>query len=204
MTDETVELDEPVDAPVEDITPKKVRKRTKAGTFEPTMDIADYEDTIRELRDEAAKLRKRQTEDDNVKAEKLAEERIKVAREDAIKAAQEQLDQFKKEMQETAKARVLKSELKAAATKANVIDFEDLFAVMRNLDQVQYSEDGDVTNAAELIEEIKSKKPHLFASFTTSSTSQPPRATGKPPIEKIALTMSREDYERGKKMLDQI
>src|SRR5882672_7116014 len=149
-------VEEVLDTPVveEQQTPQKTRKRTVKGQFEPTMNIVDYEDAIRQLRDENASLRKRQEAESSAKAEKLAEERIKTAKEDAVKAAQEQLDQFKIEMREQSKNRVLKSELKAAAIRAGVIDFDDLFAVMRNLDDAKFDEEGELTNAAELVAQV--------------------------------------------------
>ena len=204
MTEDTEAVEAEVVDPIEiddlvEPQEKPVRRRKPP-------EIKDPDDAILELREENKKLRKKLEVDSMAKAEKLAEERIKVAREEAVAEAQKKLDERIKEMEERSKSRVMKSELKASAARAGVADFEDLFAVMQHLNfvgKIEFDPDGNVTNANEVIAELKTSKPHLFAGVSTSSTTAPPQARQQV-VDRPALQMSKADYERAKHALNRM
>ena len=201
MTEETeVQETESVDPveidPIPETAPKTKVTRRKA----PVID--DPDDAILELRKENEKLRKKLEADSTAKAEKMAEERIKTAKAEAVADAQAKLDERIVEMEERAKARVLKSELKAAAVRAGVVDFDDLFVIMqKDLKKVEYNDDGDIANANEMIAEVKKTKAHLFTGVNTSSTTTAPQARPHV-VDKPALQMSKDDYDRAKQRLN--
>lgn len=187
---EPTEVDEPV-----------VVKSAKRTVRAKEPEIRDPNDAILELRRENERLRKTLEEASEAKAQEMAEQRIKEAEERAKAEAQKLLDDRLKEMDRQAKNRVMKAELKAQATRAGVVDFDDLYEILKRdaLSKVQFSDDGDVINAGELIAELKQAKPYLFTGVSTSSATVPPEAakpSGKP--EKVALKMSRAEYEASK------
>ena len=203
MTDELeVQEAEPVD-PIEiEQEPTEIASKPKARTRKPP-EITDPDDAILELRAENQKLRKKLQADSNVKAEKLAEERIKVAREEAVAEAQRKLDERIVEMEERARSRVLKAEVRSAAQRAGVADFDDLYAVMNAtnvLKKIEFDTDGNVVNVGDVIAEMKTAKPHLFAGVSTSSTTTAPQSR-QHVEDKPVLKMSKEDYEKAKQRL---
>jgi hypothetical protein len=206
MTEDTVVVEtetETVDVdPVED--PQTQAEAKPRARRKP--EIKDPDDAVLELRRENERLRKRLEKDTAEKAEKLAEERILIAKEEAVADAQKTLDERIVEMEARARARVLKSEVKAAAIRAGVADFDDLYAVMTHSDllsKVEFDDDGNVMNVGEVIAGLKTAKPHLFAGVSTSSTSTPPQS--KPHVvDRPALSMTKEDYERAKARLNQL
>lgn len=196
MTDESLqalhadpETETEVETEVEAKVEPKKPARSPRGTF-----IKDSNDAILELRHENANLRKRLDEIAEEKAQQLAEERIAQAREEAKTAASKLLDDYVKSAEEKTRARVLRAELKAAATRAGVVEFDDAFVIMqRNLGDVKYDDDGNVTNAVEIVAAFKESKPYLFQGVNTTSTTPTPN-TRQTFTEKSALEMTRDEY----------
>lgn len=188
---EVVETTTPIDdaPPVE----PKVAKRKPI--------IRDPDDAILELRKENESLRKRLDSVSEEKAKALAEERIALAKTEAREEAQRLLDARIVELEGKSQQRIVRAELKAYATKAGAIDFDDLYLVMSRDMKVEFDTDGNVTNAAELIANIKDKKPHLFSQVSTSSTAPAPVARREEAIEKTALNMSKEEYAKARRQL---
>ena len=80
------------------------------------------------------------------------------------------------ERESVLKERYTTSELKAVATKANIIDPDVLKLMDRS--GATYDDDGQITNASDLIEAFKASKPHLFSSQTSAGVHVPaPKAT---------------------------
>jgi hypothetical protein len=97
-----------------------------------------------------------------------------------------------------AKERLTTAELKAQAMKYNIVDADDLKLLDRSA--VKYNENGDVTNAAEIIEDFRSKKPHLFSSQTSVAVNvpKPKEGTGSNVVDWTKLTPQQLKIERAK------
>jgi hypothetical protein len=168
--------------------------------------IRDANDAILELRKENERLRKTMEEQSTVRAEELANKKLDDLRASteaaATKNAEKLIEQRLQDAEQANRARLIKAELKAQALRANVVDWEDLYLILaKDLQSIEFDADGDVKNAAELIANIKGSKPYLFGGINTSSTERTPQTREASKDEKPALTMSREDYERGKTRL---
>jgi hypothetical protein len=136
---------------------------------------------VNELRAERDSSRTRITEIE----QKLtaAEQRAR----DAETAAQGKITDAAK----AATQRVIKAELRAAAKDAGAIDAADVVALL-GTDKVKANDAGDVLNAAELLEELKKAKPHLFGGASTSSTAKTPPSGGPKP--KMVSEMTDAEY----------
>lgn len=191
------------DVEVEDapVTEEPVARKTRAPK------IRDHDQYLVDLRRENEKhrlenekLRKTLEEQAAQRAEELANQRLEnlrsEAEEKAIAKAEKLLEKRLSEMAEANKQRLVKSELKAHALRAGAIDFDDVYTILaRDLGKVEFDDDGEVTNASDIIIDLKSRKPHLFAGVSTSSTERAPH-TREQKIDKPALTMSDEEFER--------
>lgn len=196
---ETTEQPEVETAPA---TEEPVQKPARAPR------IRDHEQYILELRrenerhrGENERLRKTLDEQAAQRAEELANQKLEnmrhEAEEKATKKAETLLEKRLSEMQEANKQRLIKTELRAHAMRAGVIDFDDVYTILhRDLGKIEFDDDGEVTNAGDIITELKSRKPHLFAGVNTSSTERAPKTRMEQKQEKPALTMSDEEFER--------
>lgn len=173
--------------------------------------IRDANDAIKQLRKENEKLRKTLDEQAAAKAEKMSDEKLATLRqeteEQATAKAERLIEKRLAEMEKVGRDRVAKSELKGFALKAGVIDFDDVYEILKrgDLKKIEFDDDGEVVNAGQIIADIKQAKPHLFGGVSTSSTERAPQGRSQPPADdKPALRMNREDYERGKRALDRM
>jgi hypothetical protein len=173
--------------------------------------IRDPNDAIRQLRKENEKLRKTLDEQAAERAEKMSDEKLETLRKDteekATAKAEKMIDKRLAEMEEAARARVAKSELKGFALRAGVIDFDDVYEILKrgDLQKIEFDEDGEVENAGQIIADLKQKKPHLFAGVNTSSTERAHHGKSQPPADdKPALRMSKEEFERGRRALSRM
>lgn len=173
--------------------------------------IRDTNDAIRQLRKENEKLRKTLDEQAAIRAEKMSDEKLETLRketeEQATTKAEKLIEKRLAEMEKAARDRVAKSELKGFALKAGVIDFDDVYEILKrgNLKNILFDDDGEVVNAGDIIADLKQLKPHLFGGVSTSSTERAPQGRSQPPADdKPALRMSKEEYERGKHALNRM
>jgi len=88
-----------------------------------------------------------------------------------------------------ANERVIRSELRAVAVKAGLVDASDL--AMLDVSKVKLTGAGDVDGAAAVIAAFKAAKPHLFGSNTTKAAGEPPKVGDK---VKLAKDMTDEEY----------
>jgi hypothetical protein len=113
---------------------------------------------------------------------------------EAVKAAET------KATEATAKAqqRAINADLKVAAKDAGAHDTGDILALV-DRSKIKLDENGDISNADELLADLKKAKPHLFgtAAKTTSSTATPPPA--KQAAAKSALDMTDEEFEAARR-----
>lgn len=168
----------PPAAPVAPVTPP-------AAPHEPETFSKDY---VRELREENKGWRLKATATEKERDEhKTAAETAKAEADAKIKAAET-----------AANDRILRSELKAAALKAGMVDLDGL--KLADLSKVTLKEDGTIEGAETMLEELKKAKPYLFGSTTHSSPpGTPPPA--KPPVAKKATEMTTEEYAAARKQI---
>lgn len=147
---------------------------------EPTTFSREF---VSELRHENGKWR-----------QKSQEEAAKAtAAEEAAKKAKEEADAKISAAQTAANDRILRSELKAEAIKAGMVDLDGL--KLADLSKVKLNaETGEVEGAAELMVELKKAKPYLFGA--AGSTSNPGAQPPKPGDQKLkpATEMTKEEY----------
>lgn len=155
-----------------------------APTPEPETFSKDY---VRELRAENKGWRLKASEHEA--AAKTAQEAATKAHEDA---AEKIADANKASEQ-----RIIRSELKALAVKAGIVDLDGLKLV--ELAGVKLNEQGEVEGADALIDGLKKAKPYLFGAPGSSSTAPAP-GKDTPPAKK-ATEMSAEEYAAARKKI---
>ena len=101
------------------------------------------------------------------------------------------------ELEQSAKARLVRAELKVEAIRAGMVDLDGLKLV--DLDQVQIGKDGEVEGAAALMRTLRVQKPWLFGAANSSSAATPPQQ--QPPAAKQAREMSHEEWQSARRDL---
>ena len=94
-----------------------------------------------------------------------------------------------------AQQKAVNADLRLAAKDAGAVDIGDVLALV-DRSKLKLSADGDVENAAELIAEMKTAKPHLFGVATTGSTTRPPPKKETAPTK--ATEMTPEEYTKAR------
>jgi|HubBroStandDraft_1064217.scaffolds.fasta_scaffold192148_2 hypothetical protein len=89
-----------------------------------------------------------------------------------------------------AERRVIISELKVEAIRTGMIDLDGL--TFLDLTQVHLDENGNLSEAAELIIKLKQSKPWLFTTPSTSSIAEVPPS--RPSRQKLATEMTDGEY----------
>ncbi len=107
-----------------------------------------------------------------------------------LRAQTEALTRELQSVQETARARIIRAELKAEAVKAGMIDLDGLKLI--ELAEVKLSESDEVEGAMQLMAKLKRDKPWLFGARSSSSRATPPNAD--PPRVKRATEMTADEY----------
>lgn len=135
--------------------------------------IRDAEDYLLELREENRQRR-------------LAEENTRKELEKLQKELLETKTLAERERTRANEIRVF-SELKSEAIKAGINDIEDVYK-LADISKVVVNERGEITGAADLINELKSSKPYLFRNTSTSLGHQVPHPNSieKPAKEKLS------------------
>ncbi len=100
------------------------------------------------------------------------------------------LERLLGEVRKQAESRLIRSELKAEAIRAGIVDLDGI----KLLDEsaVTLSPTGDVENAPVLIAKLRKDKPWLFTGLSSSSSAVPPPA--QPPRQKRATEMTDSEY----------
>jgi hypothetical protein len=107
-----------------------------------------------------------------------------------LRARLDKLEHDSQESRRLSEKRVVISELKVEALRANMIDLDGLQFL--DMSQVRLDEDGGVVDGAEIIGRLKRGKPWLFASASSSSIAKVPPSV--PARQKLARDMSDEEY----------
>ena len=160
---------------------------SQAPTPSPAQPEVFSKEYVRELRAENSgwRLKHKEQNDAREAAEKKAQE--------AQTAAEAKVTEVTK----AAEQRIVRSELKAYAVKAGIVDLDGLKLV--DLSSVKLDENGEVVGAEALIESLKTAKPYLFGTPGSSSTRTPP--SKDPPPAKSAKEMTKAEYEVAKKVI---
>ena len=107
------------------------------------------------------------------------------------------LEQQLADMRQRAEAQLIRSELKAEAIRAGMVDLDGLKLV--DFNQVQLGVDGEVENGSALMARLKRTKPWLFLACSLSSTATPPPP--QTPRQKLATEMSDAEYRAAREAL---
>jgi hypothetical protein len=94
------------------------------------------------------------------------------------------------EIEQEVRARVVRAELKVEAVRAGIVDLDGL--KLLDLKSVEFTPDGELANAAELMAQLRRAKPWLFGGASSSSPASPPPA--QPPRQKLATDMTDDEY----------
>lgn len=141
---------------------------------------------VRELREENKNWRlKAQALEQETTTHKTAAEKAAQEAEAKVKAASD-----------AANDRVLRSELKAAALKAGMIDLDGL--KLADLATVKLKDDGSIDGAEAMLEALKKTKPYLFGAVSNTSNTQTPPDPNKPAAKK-ASEMTDAEYAAARK-----
>lgn len=110
-----------------------------------------------------------------------------------------------KEVEAKARNKVMMADLRVAARENGMVDLDAL--KLLDVNQAKLDDDGNVTNATDLMTAMKEAKPYLFGKSplpgtvtgtTTSTTQPPPRST---PGAFNALTATAEEYQAQKQQM---
>lgn len=107
-----------------------------------------------------------------------------------LQARADALEQRLLDAEREARARVTRAELKVEAVRAGIIDLDCLRLL--DMHDVKASPEGELTNGAELIAQLKRNKPWLFNMPSSSSGANAPPA--QPPKQKLATEMTDDEY----------
>lgn len=176
MTDPVVPVVPVVVPPVVPVVPPVVVPESK----EPQTFSLEY---VKELRAEAKGSRLKLSE---------AEQKAQAA-EQARDAAKVEADKKIADANNAADQRIIRAELKAAALKAGMVDLDGL--KLADLTKVKINDKGEIEGAEALMTELKTAKPYLFGTTSTSSTHTPPPVDKTAP--KLAKDMTKEEFNAG-------
>ena len=107
-----------------------------------------------------------------------------------LRARAEALERRLAEIEQEARARIVRAELKVEAVRAGIVDLDGL--KLLDLKSVELTPDGELANAAELMAQLRRAKPWLFGGTSSSSPASPPPA--QPPRQKLATEMTDDEY----------
>lgn len=160
-----------------------VKPEPKPAPKEPETFSREY---VSELRNENKTYRLK-ANDAETKAKEAA---------DAVAKAQKEADDKIAAATKSAEERILRSELKAAALKAGMVDLDGL--KLADLSKVKLNDAVEVEGADALMESLKKDKPYLFGTTgSSSSTGKKPDPTDDKP--KKATEMTDAEYAALKK-----
>lgn len=107
-----------------------------------------------------------------------------------LRAQTERLERQVTEVEQEARTRVVRAELKVEAVRAGIIDLDGL--KLLDTSGVEFTSAGEVANAVQLIAQLRRAKPWLFGTGSSSSLASPPPA--QPPRQKLATEMTDDEY----------
>jgi hypothetical protein len=110
-----------------------------------------------------------------------------------LRARADSLERQLAELQRHTEDRLLRSELKAEAVRAGMIDLDGLRLI--DLPALKLNEQGEVEGATTLLQDLRKSKPWLFMAASHSSSSNPSNVPpAAPPKQKMATEMTDAEY----------
>jgi hypothetical protein len=107
-----------------------------------------------------------------------------------LRTRAESLERRLAEIEQQARDRILRAELKVEAVRAGIVDLDGL--KLLDFTSLELTPDGELANGAQLITQLRRAKPWLFSGASSSSVASPPPA--QPPRQKLATEMSDDEY----------
>jgi hypothetical protein len=107
-----------------------------------------------------------------------------------LRAHAEALERRLAETEQEAKRRLIRAELKVEAVRAGIVDLDGL--KLLDLKNAELTSDGELTNGAALVSQLRRAKPWLFGGVSSSSQAIPPPA--QTPRQKLATEMTDDEY----------
>jgi hypothetical protein len=108
-----------------------------------------------------------------------------------LRARADALEQRLAETEQEARDRIVRAELKVEAMRAGIVDLDGL--KLLDLKHVELTPDGELSNAAALVAQLRRAKPWLFGGASSSSPASAPPA--QPPRQKLATEMTDGEYQ---------
>lgn len=102
-------------------------------------------------------------------------------------AAEGELASFTKQVEQ----RLLRSELKAAALRAGMVDLDGIALI--DTTELHLDTEGNLPNATGVMTQLRRAKPWLFSGSSSSTGATPP--TAQPPRIRLATEMSVEEWK---------
>ena len=107
-----------------------------------------------------------------------------------LRARTVELEHKLSEVEETARARLIRAELKSHAVRAGIVDLDGLKLI--DTEGLSLSAAGELEGAATLISSLRKRKPWLFGDASSSSAATPP--VSAPLKTKLATEMSNDEW----------
>ncbi len=96
------------------------------------------------------------------------------------------------DLQRHTETRLLRSEMKAEALRAGMVDLDGL--KLLDLPALKLNDQGEIDGASALMQEFRKSKPWLFTSVAQSSSSPSSPPPALPPKQKLATEMTDAEY----------
>jgi hypothetical protein len=129
-------------------------------------------DQVKALRQEAASRRK-ELRDAQAELKKFQDAQLSETEKLTKRAAESEAKVA--ELEQKARAATLRAEITTAAAAAGVTDVQDATLLLPSVGQVEYDDDGEPTNVAELVAKLVEAKPYLLGQQDDQAQQRDPR-----------------------------
>jgi hypothetical protein len=116
---------------------------------------------------------------------------------DELRLRAETLERRLAEVEQRSEGRLIRSELKAEAIRAGMVDLDGLKLI--DLSEVKLGAEGEIDGAPVIMARIKKIKPWLFGGSSFSSSATPPPVQA--PRQKLATEMTDAEYRTAREAI---